>query len=378
MRDWFDMVIEYEKSGFMNCDILVDSHNFWHCLKSDMLSAKKEILIQTLSFEGDRVGQELERTLLSLNPSIQVKILIDSYTKYILSDKFLFRPKNFFNSDLRQEKKSTRQIINNLRSKGMAVKFTRPVGLLLLKIAARDHKKVIVIDDTIAYLGGINFSEHNFEWHDMMIRFQSKHVAEFLRLDFERTWHEDNQFHQLTLDQLELLSFDGRSNESSFERIFKLIRHAKQEIWIHSPYLSFPFMDELIAAKSHGIEVHIITPDNNNRKFLKKYILWQANKKNLNIWLYQTRMSHLKALLIDDRYLIVGSSNFDYLSYRCHPESMAIIKNPIFITEFKHKIINKDIENCKTAINTISDWQGYLLKYRLMTLGKFFTQLAKM
>ena len=89
-------------------------------------------------------------------------------------------------------------------------------------------------------------------------------------------------------------------------------------------------------------------------------------------------LARLQQSLIDDKILIVGSSNFDYLSYRCHPESVAIITNPIFINEFKHKIINKDIENCETAINTISDWQGYFLKYRLLTLGKLFTQLGKM
>jgi cardiolipin synthase len=362
----------------MNCDILVDSHDWWPCLKSDILNAKREILLQTLSFEGDKVGQELEQTLLSIDPSIQVKILIDSYTKYILSDKFLFQPKNYFNSDLRQEKKSTKQIIANLRSHGIAVEFTNPVGVLLFKFAARNHKKIIVVDDTIAYLGGINFSEHNFEWHDMMIRFQSKHVAEFLRLDFERTWQKESHFQKINLNQLELLSLDGRSNESSFEQIFKLMRSAKQEIWIHSPYLSFPFMDELIAAKLRGVEVHIITPDHNNWKILKKYILWQANKKNLNIWLYQTRMSHLKALLIDDNYLIVGSSNFDYLSYRCHPELVAIFDNPEVINEFKSKIIEKDVQNCMTSNNSISDWQGYLLKYRLLILGKLFTRLGKM
>lgn len=362
----------------MKYDILIDSENFWKRLKADLLNAEKEISIQTLSFEGDSVGHELEKTLLSINSEIRVRILIDSYSKYILSDKFIYRPKNYFNSDLHQEKKATKQIIANLKAYGIAVKYTSPVGLLLLKFAARDHKKIIAIDDKISYLGGINFSEHNFNWHDMMIRFNSEKLSAFLRSDFDLTWQNKNHFRQINLNQLELLSLDGRSNESSFERIFNLIGNAKREIWLHSPYLSFPFIDGLIAARYRGVDVNIITPAHNNRKFLKKYILWEANKNNLKVWLYQTRMSHLKALLIDDEYLIVGSSNFDYISYRCHPELLAILKSPAVINEFKSKIIEKDMQNSAISNNSISYWKGYYLKYRLLTLGKLFTQLGKM
>ena len=362
----------------MKYDILIDSDNFWRRLKLDILNAEKEILIQTLSFEGDWVGHELGHTLLSIRNSIRIKILIDSYNKYILSDKFLYRPKNYFNSNLRQEKNATKQILDNLKSNGIAVEFTSPVGLFFSKFAARNHKKIIAIDDTITYLGGINFSEHNFKWHDMMIRFNSEKLCTFLKSDFELTWHNNNYFRKINLNLLELLSLDGRSNETSFELIFNLIRHAKRQIWLHSPYLSFPFMDELIAAKLRGVNVNIITPEHNNRKFLKKYILWEAKKQNLNIWLYQNRMSHLKALLIDDDYLIVGSSNFDYISYRCHPELLAVIRNPEVINEFKSKIIEKDTLNCSATNHSISDWQGYVLKWRLLLLGKIFTRLGKM
>lgn len=54
--------------------------------------------------------------------------------------------------------------------------------------AAKNHKKLIVIDDRLTYIGGINFSEHNFAWHDLMIRFDDRAIAKFFTTDFLDTW----------------------------------------------------------------------------------------------------------------------------------------------------------------------------------------------
>ena len=56
-------------------------------------------------------------------------------------------------------------------------------------------------------------------------------------------------------------------------------------------------------------------------------------------------MTHLKAMLIDDRYLIAGSANFDYLSYRLYQEIIAIISDPLLIADFRARVMLPDLAN---------------------------------
>ena len=61
----------------------------------------------------------------------------------------------------------------------MQVKYGNPFGFSPRGWLTRNHKKLIVIDDRITYIGGINFSEHNAAWHDMMLRIDDVAVGRF-------------------------------------------------------------------------------------------------------------------------------------------------------------------------------------------------------
>lgn len=358
--------------------LLIDSPEFWDFLSSDIRKARSHIYIQTLSFEGDEAGLRLANLLLNLSSPARIKILVDNYTRLILSDKFVYWPGNYLNPEVKAERKSTRQMMEALRSSGIQVKFMSPLGPFLNRLAARNHKKLIIIDNEAAYIGGINFSEHNFRWHDMMLRTSKKSLIQFLKEDFESTWRDDCPSRQITSDGLEMFSLDGRSNEHIFQKIFRIIENAKDEIWVNSPYLTFPFVEKLAAARKRGVRVGIITPHHNNRKFLKEYIIWAGETNNLDLWFYQPRMSHLKAMLVDRSYLIMGSSNFDYISYRIHPELLAVVTDRSVINDFIVKVLERDLEVSMNEKQVVSNWRGYYLKYRSLIFGKIFTRLARL
>jgi len=124
----------------METQLLVNSCEFWSTLQRDIRASKHSIYIQTLSFEGDSVGQMLSTELLSAHAH-DIRLLIDCYTKYVMSDCFLYRPKNFFDPNLKMEKAQTLNIIAALNQAGTQVKFSNPVGLFWLKFPARNHKK---------------------------------------------------------------------------------------------------------------------------------------------------------------------------------------------------------------------------------------------
>lgn len=325
----------------MKIEILVDSKDFWERFRGDIAAARKNIYIQTLSFEGDSAGWALAQSLMA-SSALDKKIIVDYYTQYVLSDKFLYSPKHLFDTALRREKKETAKMIRELENSGTQVRFVSPVGALLVKFPSRNHKKILIVDDNISYIGGINFSDHNFAWHDLMIRIENEGVADFLKKDFLTSWEGNGFSGYAKFDGLELHSCNGRNNESIFKPILALMDSAGETIYVQSPYLSFPFSDRLRDAVRRGVVVTVVTPENNNKKQLQGYIRWKAVRSGFDLRLYPVRMTHLKAMLIDGKYLIVGSSNFDDFSYRFEQETIAVVTDGDVIADFVLRVVNHD------------------------------------
>src|SRR5712692_2298001 len=101
---------------------------------------------------------------------------------------------------------------------------------------------------------------------------------------------------------------------------------------------------------SRGVDVMIVTPEQNNWSYFAKYARVESARSNVDLRLYRGGMSHLKAMLIDDQYLIAGSSNFDYLSYRLYQEILAVITAPEVISEFRERVMLPDLAR-SVAIN---------------------------
>ena len=325
-------------------ELLINFNEFWARLKQDIAAARQSVFVQTFAFEGDTVGQKLSEAIRS-SPAKDKRILADSFTRFVLSDRFRYSPANLFDKQLKDEAKETTAMMARLKAAGVAIKFTNayrptPRGLL-----GRNHKKLIVIDDAAAYVGGINFSEHNAAWHDMMLRIEDAGVVRFLRNDFLDTWKGRDRIGGEQSDGLEILTANGRNNRTVFQRVLDLIDTARESVFIESPYMSFPFYEHLREATRRGIRVTVITPEQNNWRFFRDYARLESARSGIDLRLFKGRMSHLKAMLIDNEYLIAGSSNFDYLSYRVHQELIAIITAPELIADFRERVMIPDLAN---------------------------------
>jgi cardiolipin synthase len=235
-------------------------------------------------------------------------------------------------------------MIEDLRSAGVAIQFTNAYGITPRRLLSRNHKKLIVIDDRAAYIGGINFSEHNASWHDMMMRIDQPAAVEFLREDFGATWGGSDRLATQQFADLELLTLDGRGNRTAFARVIDLIDRAEQSIFVESPYITFPFYERLREASQLGIDVKIVTPQANNWSYFANYARLESARSRIDLRFYQG-MTHLKAMLIDNRYLVAGSSNFDYLSYRLYQEIVAITTEAKLIADFRERVLLPDLAN---------------------------------
>jgi cardiolipin synthase len=238
-------------------------------------------------------------------------------------------------------------MFDSLVDAGVRVRLTNPVGSLFVHYAARNHKKLIVADE-VAYIGGINFSDHNFAWHDFMLRLEGEAAARVLAQDFEATFEGVRRPRREDIGDLRLYCLDGRGNHQGFDDIIALIEAAKREITVISPYLTFPFTDALARVAQRGVTVTLITPLANNKPVVRRYLLTAAARAGFDVRLLP-KMTHLKGLLIDNERLVVGSSNFDFVSLAAEEELMAVIAAPAVIEDFRRRIIDPALRDALPA-----------------------------
>ncbi len=361
----------------MRIQIQVDAEEFWPSLQSDVRAARDYVYIQTLSFEGDGVGKAVSKCLTDCAAPDRRIIADEFFTKHRINDKYLRNPRNWFDTEIRAERDETLRMMARLAAQGVVVKLTNPSGPFNLLAFARGHKKIIVMDDRVAYIGGINFTEHNFSWHDMMLRIEDAAITRFLKEDYLESWRDNHLNTSNKFDGIEIYRFDARSNQQTFRPILELIGSARESVYVISPYVTCPFVERLRQARDNGAKVTLITPDHNNWPWLKEYILWEAERNGFDVRLYRDRMSHLKAILVDDRHLIVGSSNFDFLSSRFLQELIAVITDQETIAHFKERVLAKDLGSTSAASERVPAWKGYSLLVRLKILIFVFVVLQK-
>ena len=317
-------------------ELLVGSDEFWRRARSDILSAQRRVLLQAMTFEGDATGLAVAAALKQSGAKDR-RVLVDDFTRMVVSDSFVRSPRFLLDSAFRAEVRSTSQMFRALSASGVCVRTTNPTRGNVLRYAGRNHKKLIVADD-VAYIGGVNFSDHNFAWHDLMLRISGTEVGAFLADDFHATWQGTAILRRSNFGDLDLTCLDGRTNKAGFAALFSAIAHAKRRIVVISPYLSFPFIAHLQVATERGVQVEVLTPLANNKPLVRNYLLGATEGAGLSVRL-TPKMSHLKAMLIDDELMVLGSSNFDFPSYHSMEEYLALIESPALIDTFKRDVL---------------------------------------
>ncbi|MBU8869544.1 MAG: phosphatidylserine/phosphatidylglycerophosphate/cardiolipin synthase family protein [Gemmatimonadales bacterium] len=361
----------------MKIEILVDSEIFWADLRKEILAARECVYGQTMSFEGDTVGKMFSEAIRQ-SKAKDKRLLLDSYIRAIINDKFLYTLKSRRDKELMDEVRATNLLIKENEKAGIKSKFTNPLGFLFHKISVRNHKKLVIIDDRIAYIGGINFCDHNFFWHDMMLRIEEPEIVNYLKSDFLHTWEGENVGAIKEFDGFTLINLDKHNNEKLLQPVFDLIDSARETVFVESPYLTFPFCDSLREAVRRGAEVTICSPDANNWGLMRHYILWEAKRSGFNLQFYQGKMSHLKGMLIDNESLVVGSTNYDFLSYRAHIENIAIIRDSEVVEQFKTRVIEPDLKNSRPATAEELNTDGSKAKISMQILDFLCRFLKKL
>ncbi len=343
----------YEDLPLPGHELLVGSAAFWDRAGSDIAAARHRVLVQAMTFEGDAAGSGVADAI-AASPAADRRVLVDDYSRHVINDRFLALSRN---RALKAEAQATWAMFDGLQASGAGLRMTNPVGRNPLNYPLRNHKKLIVCDDAV-WIGGINFSDHNFAWHDMMLRIDDKAVADWLAAEFHRDWHGETQTRvQDFAGGLQLLSLDGSGNAEAFAPLLALFAGAQRSIEVVSAYPTFPFVDAMASAARRGVAATIYTPRPNNKPIIRDYLIGMARQSGLCIALLP-EMTHVKAALIDDEVLVLGSSNFDFVSLRANAEYVCIIRDKSLIADFTQRLLHPAQAMAEAANpGEYSDWR---------------------
>ncbi len=203
-----------------------------------------------------------------------------------------------------------------------------------------------------------------------MIRIEDEHVATFLEQDFLATWEGRDRARSLRLPGLAVHALDGRHNETVFDEVLDLVAQAREEVFLECPYVTDPFLRELQRAARRGVRVRIVTPETNNFPLARQALAQAAQRSPLELRLYPGRMTHMKALLVDDRCVVLGSANFDVWSDRSQHEYVLVASEPRTIAEFRRRVVEPDLARSTPCPreNAAEDSRGVELRLAVLNV----------
>lgn len=340
----------------MKIEILVDAPEFWARMRDDLAAARQSAYVQTFTFEGDRVGTRLARAM-HVAGAPDRRLLVDGYSRLYHSDRIIPGPA-WLGRGFRREVMLTRRWVRRLREDGVGVRFGNPLGPSPVRMLRRSHKKLACFDERVVYLGGINFSDHNFAWHDMMLRVESEELGSLMADDFRAGWEGRPAPLDRVVGPLRIISMNGRGNRRRFRPVVEAIRSARSTIDIASAYLSYPFTIYLTQAILRGVRVRVLTPASNNKPNLARHVLQRAARGGFEVVRYAGGMSHMKAMLVDGELLVAGSSNFDFMSHDILEEHVVMTRDPDVIDQFLERVWRPDMASAlpgrvRSSVGTI-------------------------
>lgn len=306
---------------------------------ADIKGARANVLVETYQFSNDEVGNSFRKRLIrQAQRGVKVYVIFDSIGSWSLPARLRRFPRNVHSFEFGP--------IKSLRT------------LLKQGVLVRDHRKILVVDTNIAYLGGINIGkEYKRRWRDTHLRIAGP-LAENVAHAFDTFWdayHPEGRsplaFTTTSDPQIMIVANDPLRREFPIHDCYlEAFNRAEHSIRIASSYFLPPrtLINALIAAARRGVKVELLLPEDSDVPLVD----WAACNlfaeflaHGVTIWMYQRTVNHSKTCTIDGRWSTIGSANLDSFSLRGNFEINAFIRDEAFAAQMEAMWEN-DLQNC--------------------------------
>jgi len=359
IRHYSDLVRFLHKIGNENLckneyKLLVNGEEKFPELLKTLETAKHFIHMEYYSWENDIRGNQIKEVLLKkMRQGIKIRIMYDAYAS----------------------RKIKNNIVKELKAGG--VDIYPVIKIKIVKFASRvnhrDHRKVIIVDGLIGFIGGINISDRydnsidtGLYWRDTHLKITGATVLDLQR-HFIINWNscQPNKL-SVTKDLFPDPIKTEETKEMEFAQLvaggpvyplanimltyFKIFSMAREKIYITNPYFipNDSILDALKQAAISGVDVRLMIPDKSDSLIVgaaSKFYFSELLQAGVKIFMYKKGFIHAKTVVVDTNLSIVGTANMDIRSFDLNFEIMAVIYGTIFAKQLEKEYL-KDLNEC--------------------------------
>lgn len=353
-------------------DIFTDGESKFKNLFNDLKHAQHHINIEYFTIRNDETGKELIQILEERAAAgIKVRIIYDQFGSHGRNKK-LFKKLVELGGEVEPF---------------LAGKFQ----LLTFRVNFRDHRKLVIVDGSIGYIGGFNIANQYRKpskkfgfWRDTHIRIKGDGVLA-LQSRFFLDWNathktnrvefNTNYFPQNNVKGTTALQIVSSGPDSDLEQIkrgyMQMIATARKSILIQTPYFipDSGMLEVLQNAALSGIDVHLMIPSIPDHLFVyqaTKYYAYEILQRGAKVSVYNGGFLHAKVIVVDGKLASVGSANFDIRSFKLNFEANAFMYDTK-VAEKLEAIFREDLT--KSAPLRLQDfvnqswWQSFKQKF---------------
>ncbi|MDQ3337676.1 MAG: phospholipase D-like domain-containing protein [Myxococcota bacterium] len=304
-----------------NCEVTVlrDGSDTYPAMLEAMRAAQKTICFETYILAADATGDRFKSVLIErAHAGIAVRLIYDAVGSFGLPGSW----------------------VEDLRAAGCEVIDFNPIApwRARFRLSHRDHRKIIVVDDVVAFTGGLNISndyapveEGGVGWHDMHCKVVGPIVIDLARM-FRRSWMRAGGKHYPPPPSV---AETPKGTGTSFVRLIDnmrrrqrattrsaylhILRAARESVWISNAYFipDRGLRRAMTRAARRGVDVRVIVPGNSDVRLIEwasLYVMRGLAKQGVKVMHWRGPMMHAKTAVVDQTWSTIGSYNFDSMS----------------------------------------------------------------
>ena len=328
--------------------LLVDGHNFMPAMLDAIRNAKQHVLLEMYLIESGKTADEFIDALLKKSTEgVKVLLLLDDYGARGL-----------------HKRDRDRILDSNIR-----MAFFNPLRYgKLRRNLFRDHRKLLIVDDKIAFTGGTGITDDfgtdkkSLSWHEVMVGISGPVINDWQILFYENwnRWTKTKTDHALHIiadagTHSGRVTNTGGTNRTEIKQSFlKRINQAERRVWMATAYFvpSWKLTRTLKKAARNGCDVRLLLPGKHTdhpaiRHAGRRYYA-RLLRNDVRIFEYQPRFLHAKVMLCD-QWVSIGSSNIDRWNLRWNLEANQEIDDQGFAEEVV-ELFEKDFAHSKEYV----------------------------
>ncbi len=355
---------------------IADTSDFFTRLLTEISLAKEHIHLQFYIFENDGLGRRIRDALIErIKNGVEVRLLYDSVGCWSVN--------NSFYDEIR-------------RAGGYVEPFLKVYfPLLTNKVNYRNHRKSVIIDGSLAYLGGCNIADRYVKginggvWRDTMIAVRGSGVYAVQSL-FLMDWFfasgsvvSGKRYFPTLPSCGDAVVQVASSNPIGLWRtipgaLVKLLLSAKSYVYLQTPYFmpNETVLKAMQNAALSGVDVRLMIPlrsDNSLVDNAAYSYLGMLLSAGVKVYLFHGGFLHAKTIVTDDNLSVVGSANLDFRSFEYNFEISAYVYSDTLACDIRNRFI-EDMQWCRQL--TLREFEARGLYTRLkQSVSRLFSPI---